>query len=340
MNELTFVQSPDGPALPMVPPSNKPAVVQSETAQIAQQRDRDRLIWAAQRPRNHEVILERVLVACKRASFAQIAVWEKPISGKMTKGPGIRLAELIAKHYGNLETGFRIVPEKSNDKRTTVEIFCWDLETNYSHCPEIVIEHKFGGKNKGYETDVDAIYRIAGSQISRKLRDAIWKVVDADIKELAYERCLKTLSEVVDLKPIIDRMLGSFAELGVKPEHLENYVGKKLVDFDQADVGQLRVVFDELQEGGMKVSDITEAPARTPVTPTVATQAAEPAAPKAAAPADQKKGKTTKAKADPAPPSEEAPVDVTAEPVAPSAPEETAPVSGEAISAAVEGIFE
>lgn len=243
------------PKLPTMPSSTLPVVV-NEQVQIVQNRDRDRLIWCSQRPRDMAQVLEKVLTACKRESFAQIAVWERPIDGKPTKGPGIRLAELIAKYYGNFDSGTRIVKDQSNDKQTTVQVYAWDLETNYGFSTEITIEHKQPGKNKPYLDSTDAIYKIVAAHTSRKLRDAIFKVVDADIKDLAYEQCLKTNAKVTDLKPVLEKVELRFTELGVNREQLEAYIGKKFLDFTQEDIGQLRAAFNEIQEGTMSVDDI------------------------------------------------------------------------------------
>ena len=313
------------PTIAPMPGSALP-VKTSDAVAIAQNRDRDRLIWASKQPRDEEKVLQSIIQSCRRPSFAAIAIWEKKIGGKMEKGPSVRLAEVIAQKWSNFEIGYQIIPEASNDKQTTVKVFAWDLETNYCIAPEITIQHKHPGKDKPYLTAVDDVYKVVAAAISKKQRDCIFKVVPRDIVDLAYEECQKTLADVKDLGPTIERLKFTFSDVGVTVEHLENYIGKKIKDFTGQDVSELRAVFSCFKNGEMHPDEIKnfkqreeEAPAEKKAAPKgkqkdAPAQAAPPATPETAGTA------TTAA------PSEQI-TDVQAEPI-------------DAAQAAAEGIFE
>lgn len=307
MNLLPFIEQPDAPQLPALSGAQLPAA--PESVQMQQNRDRDRLIWAAKNPRNIDAVLERITKGCQRESFAQIAVWEKPVGGQLQKGPSIRLAELIAKNYGNFDTGSRTLPEKSNDKQTTIQVYAWDLETNYSHCIEMTVEHRRAGRKAQYENNIDEVYKILGANISKKVRDCIFKVVEADIKDIAYGECLKTLSRVTNLAPSIDRLRLTFDALGISQAELENYMGKALLDFTSEDIGKLRVVYGEINNKTMSIEEIKNFK-RQPVVEAEPVKEDEPAA-------KGKKGKKDKAEPAASPAESEPPIDVTPEPVDP-----------------------
>lgn len=243
------------PTIAPMPESSLPAKASDQVA-IAQNRDRDRLLWAYKQPRDEEKVLASILQTCRRPSFAEIAIWEKKIGSRFEKGPSVRLAEVIAQKFGNFEIGYQIIPEASNEKQTTVRVFAWDLETNYCIAPEITVQHKFPGKNKDYLTAVDDIYKVVASAISKKQRDCIFKIVPRDLVDLAFEECLKTLSGVKDLKPVLERLKVTFLDVGITQAHLENYQGKMFKDFTASDVSELRAVFSALRSGDMTADEV------------------------------------------------------------------------------------
>src|SRR5690625_1197642 len=61
------------------------------------------IFMARQFPRNVFQSEQRILDACKRPSLAETAIYSYPRGGTKVEGPSIRLAEVLAQNWGNLD---------------------------------------------------------------------------------------------------------------------------------------------------------------------------------------------------------------------------------------------
>src|SRR5690625_4434260 len=61
------------------------------------------IFMARQFPRNVFQSEQRILDACKRPSLAQTAMYRYPRGSAVVEGPSIRLAEVLAQNWGNLD---------------------------------------------------------------------------------------------------------------------------------------------------------------------------------------------------------------------------------------------
>ena len=86
------------------------------------------LVIAKQFPRNPIEAYDRVMNACQRPGLAQSAVYSYARGGSSISGPSIRLAEMLAQNWGNIQYGIREL--SSDNGESTVEAFAWDVETN------------------------------------------------------------------------------------------------------------------------------------------------------------------------------------------------------------------
>ena len=86
------------------------------------------MVVAKRFPRDEVTSHNRILNACKRKSLAERAVYEYPRGGENVTGPSIRLAEVMAQNWGNLDFGITELEQKNGS--STVMAYCWDLETN------------------------------------------------------------------------------------------------------------------------------------------------------------------------------------------------------------------
>lgn len=249
--------TPDAPQLPATVGSAQSALQphQNESLVRAVTKTRDRMLLAREYPRDEELAQQRILATCKRASFAEIAIYEKPQGTGFIKGPSVRLAEEIARQWGNFDTGFKII--KHDAEGALVEVFAWDLQTNTCKQDEIYVSFKKYTKKTGLylENKPDEQYKMVGSMASKALRNAILKTIPRDITESAYDACEATLSRVTDLKPTISRLILAWADKGITQAQLEKFTGKKIMDLDQNDVGRLRSTFIAIKDGDMELSE-------------------------------------------------------------------------------------
>lgn len=296
MTDRVYDVVPDAPQLPVSINNAQSSLQphQNESLVKAVTKTRDRMLLAREYGRDEDKAIARILKTCSRASFAEIAIYEKPQGSGVIKGPSVRLAEEIARQWGNFDTGFKII--KQDDEGTLAEVFAWDLETNSQKADEVYISHRRYTKSSGLQLEKrpDEIYKMVGAQVSKSIRNVILKVIPRDVTEMAFEACEQTLLRVVDLKPVIGKLVTAWAGFGVTPAQLEKVVGKKIEDLLQADLAKLRAAFIAIKDGEMTVAEFlsTAAPEAPP---------AEPVKTKA------KKGATT--------------VDVVAEPVADPKPD-------------------
>lgn len=239
---------------------------QNESLVKAVTKTRDRMLLAREYGRDEDKAIARILKTCARASFAEIAIYEKPQGSGVIKGPSVRLAEEIARQWGNFDTGFKII--KQDDEGTLAEVFAWDLETNSQKADEVYISHRRYTKSSGLQLEKrpDEIYKMVGAQVSKSIRNVILKVIPRDVTEMAFEACEQTLLRVTDLKPVIGKLVTAWAGFGVTPVQLEKVVGKKIEDLLQADLAKLRAAFIAIKDGEMTVAEFlsTAAPEAPP----------------------------------------------------------------------------
>lgn len=239
---------------------------QNESLVKAVTKTRDRMLLAREYGRDEDKAIARILKTCSRASFAEIAIYEKPQGSGVIKGPSVRLAEEIARQWGNFDTGFKII--KQDDEGTLAEVFAWDLETNSQKADEVYISHRRYTKSSGLQLEKrpDEIYKMVGAQVSKSIRNVILKVIPRDVTEMAFEACEQTLLRVVDLKPVIGKLVTAWAGFGVTPAQIEKVVGKKIEDLLQADLAKLRAAFIAIKDGEMTVAEFlsTAAPEAPP----------------------------------------------------------------------------
>ena len=76
-------------------------VAQSRQAQEVQ----GAIVMARKFPRDKTMAISRIMEDCSRKGLAQKAVYSYPRGGTTVTGPSIRLAETIARAWGNMDCG-------------------------------------------------------------------------------------------------------------------------------------------------------------------------------------------------------------------------------------------
>lgn len=207
------------------------------------------LIIAQKFPRRPSQSFENIMAACERPFLAEQAMYAYPRGNQVVTGPSIRLAEVLAQNWGNIECGIRELSQ--SDGVSEVEAYAWDYQTNYRSNKIFHVPHERHTKQgKKRLTDPRDIYELVANQGSRRLRACILAVIPGDIVEAAVKKCEKTLSS--GKEPIADRirkLIGVFNELDVKVEHLEERLGHKLEVTSEAELVTLRAIYKSLKDG-------------------------------------------------------------------------------------------
>lgn len=217
------------------------------------------MIVAQRFPRNEIRAEKRILEACKRKAFADAAQYSYPRGGTPVSGPTIRMAELAARHWGNLNYGIRELSQMPG--ASEMEAFCHDLETNTRITRTFQVRHlRFRRADKGGPVNLEDprdIYEMTANLGARRLRSSILAVIPGDVIEKAMAQCDETLKGDT-AEPLIDRakrMVESFEELGVSQEQIEGRLGKNLGAMLETELVNLRKVYRSLKDDMSKPSD-------------------------------------------------------------------------------------
>lgn len=224
------------------------------------------MVAAKRFPRDEIASYNRILSDCQRKSLAERAMYEYPRGGQMVTGPSIHLARTLARGWGNLDSGFKVLDQTATD--STVMAYCWDLETNYRETKVFTVKHIREAKKGAYPlTDSRDIYELVANQAARRERACILSVIPQDVVDAAVGQCNATLAGN-SKAPLIDTiraMVKTFQDgYGVTAEMLEQYIGCKKESFSNQSVVRLRNVYNTLRDGSASVEQYFDMSASAP----------------------------------------------------------------------------
>lgn len=206
-------------------------------------------------PRDPVTAYNRIMADCSRKSLAERAMYEFPRGGTMVTGASIHLAKALARGWGNLKSGFRVL--ESTPTQSTVEVFCHDLESNYSEVKTFTVQHvRETRKGNVPLTDPRDIYEMVANQAARRERSCILSVIPADVVDAAVEQCKITLcgDNKMPLIDMVRALVKNFGEqYGVTAEQLEAFVGCKKEAFSLQSVIRLKNVYNTIRDGSASV---------------------------------------------------------------------------------------
>lgn len=216
-----------------------------------------KLVIAKNFPRNEVEAYAKAIQACQRKSLAEKATYSYPRSGSTISGPSIRLAEELARCWGNIDFGIKELSQKEGESE--MQAYCWDMETNTISSQTFVVAHvrdTSSGGPKKLTTQRD-IYENNANMAGRRLRARILAVLPPDLVEAAVAECKKTLAGNNDT-PITDRirkMAVAFEKFGIKPAVIEKRLGRELDTMTVEEISEYVGIYNSLRDGNTAVSD-------------------------------------------------------------------------------------
>lgn len=209
---------------------------------------------AQARPRDERRCLDEILIACQREGIAKEATYNYSRGGTAIEAVSIRLMEVIAQKWGNIQWGFReltrIAPESGRPGRSIVEAYAWDLQTTARRSVQIVIEHFDSDRKQPRLAKQRDIYEYVANQAQRRVRTCLENVIPRDIIEDAVRECEKTLRAKVQINDeSLSKLLAAFAEFGVTKEAIEKRVQRRLEALTPAQFVHLRKIYTGLRDG-------------------------------------------------------------------------------------------
>ncbi len=215
-----------------------------------------KLVIAKRFPRDQARAYSAIIDACKRPGLAEEACYSFPRGGQTVSGPSIRLAEMLAANWGNIDYGIRELSRKEGVSE--MEAYCWDLETNTMSSQKFTVRHIRDTRGGGVKlTDERDIYDLTATLGGRRLRARILAIIPADLVQAAVDECSKTMAGGAEL-PIGDRirnMVTAFKTLGVQAALIEKRVGHGLDSMTGEELGDLRKIHNSIRDGVSKIGD-------------------------------------------------------------------------------------
>lgn len=234
--------------------------VNAGTVQIEQSRAvteaQGKLLLAKRFPRDEALAYSKIMASCSRPSLAASGEYAYPRGGQTVSGPSIRLAEELARCWGNIEYGIRELSRQPGNSE--MESYAWDLETNTYSSQKFTVRHirdkKGGGQALTEERD---IYEVTANMGGRRLRARLLAILPPDLVEAAVFQCRKTLAGDNSI-PLADRvksLVDAFSKLGVTERHLRAYIHKSLDEILPEEMADLRGVYNSIKNGLAGVGD-------------------------------------------------------------------------------------
>ena len=221
------------------------------------------MVIARKFPRDPIAVMDRILAACTRPSLAESALYSYSRGGSEITGPSIRLAEVLAQTWGNMQFGIRELDQTAGE--STVEAYAWDIENNVRQVKVFKVKHLRSTKKGTFKLeDPRDIYELTANQGARRLRACILGVIPGDVIEAAQKQCEATLTTKMAITPeLLSRMIEKFAEFGVTKEQVEKRIQRRIDAITPALMVQLGKIANSLKDGMSSPSDWFE-----PVAPT------------------------------------------------------------------------
>jgi len=213
------------------------------------------IVLAKKFPRNQIEALDRITLACQRPGLAEQALYSYSRGGTEITGPSIRLAEAIAQNWQNLQFGVKELEQRNGE--STVEAFCWDVETNVRQVKSFQVKHERHTKKGSYRLeDPRDIYEAIANQGARRLRACILGIIPGDVIDQAVSECEKTLKAKADTSPeALKKLLEAFDVFHITKEQIEKRIQRRLDTITPAQLIQLRKIYNSLKDGMSGPSD-------------------------------------------------------------------------------------
>lgn len=217
-----------------------------------------KMYLARQFPRDQDWSLQNVLQECKRPELAACAQYEFPKGDSVVRGPSIRLVEVLARHWGNIDSGVNEI--EVNDGSTLIKAYAWDLETNMSDEKTFSVKHERTTKKGSYKlTDERDIYEMVANKGARRKRACLLAVMPGWYVQAALTACEETLKQSLtegkSMDEVRESIVSAFSEFEIGPDQIEQKLGKEVGALSKNDVVKLRHLYAAIKDGFVKAAD-------------------------------------------------------------------------------------
>ncbi len=208
-------------------------------------------------PRNQMQAEERIKIACQRPKLAKTGLYQYSKGGTKIHGVSIRVAEVIAREWGNIQYGYTELDRTPST--ITAQAYAWDMETNTRAERTVTINtSQLYGQYKNEQEYERAITELVANQKQRRVRVCILAIIPSDIIETAEDECLKTQRTHLHWdgpdgeakrKDDILRMVVAFEGMGVTRKQIEKRFQRNIDSMEPAQFMSLRSIYMSIKDG-------------------------------------------------------------------------------------------
>jgi len=266
MENTPAIINPTESALPVAAQSaSESAAIAMATQQKAIVEARYKMALA--RPRDLDLVRQKMLKDASRPSFATVAIYHKPV-GNGIEGPSIRFVESAIRNMTNILTETSTVSE--DDERRVIRVAVSDLETNTYFSQDVTVTKtverrklpqgekpiRVRANSNGqpiyilHATD-DEILNKQNALISKAVRTLGLRLIPGDLVDEALWEIKKTMAQQDRQDPDAakHRIIDAFAQLGVSVEALKEFVGHELSALTPNEIQLLRTTYTSIKDG-------------------------------------------------------------------------------------------
>lgn len=215
-----------------------------------------RMILAKRFPRDTAMAYTRTMTACQRIGLAEEGIYKYKRGGAKVEGPSIRLAEEMARHWGNIEYGLNELSRRPGESE--MEAFAWDLETNVRSSQRFTVRHIRDKKDGNVALDAERdVYEITANMGARRMRSRIIAILPPELIRDATAACRETVKNGGNMPfdDRIKRMLSAFNAIGATPAMVAEHVGHAVDRITPDELADLRGILQSIKDDQSTVAD-------------------------------------------------------------------------------------
>lgn len=237
--------------------------VARQTAQASQE-VQAAVFLAKKFPRNENACFAQIIRACQRFTFADRAEYAYPRGGQEVRGGSVYLAREMARVWGNILYGARIIAE--DEDKIVGEAFAWDLQTNARASAEFRVPRLQQRKNpktkvtEWVRPDERDLRELFNNIAARNYRNCIFSLMPSDYIDEAVQQSQRTVSAGVASDPDKAKkdIIVAFGQINVSPEMLEEFLGHALDQTSTEQIARLRAIYRGIRDGSAKWQDFAK----------------------------------------------------------------------------------
>jgi hypothetical protein len=239
-----------------------------------------RYIMAIRRPRDMDVVRERMLKECCRPSFAAVARYVKPIGkdrAKWPTGPSIRFAEAAIRNMTNITV--EVMTVYDDREKRLVRVTVTDLEANVPYFQDVTITktierrqakegdtvlstrtNSYGDKLFILEATDDDIVNKQQALISKAIRTLGLRLIPGDIIDECMDQVMVTQrnADAEDPDSAKRKLFDAFHGLGVQAGQLKEYLGHDAASLTPKELADLRALYAAIRDGDATWRDVMD----------------------------------------------------------------------------------